>query len=160
MQSRAKLLGHPIHPMLVAFPIGLFAVSLVFDLVAMAGGPAQLGYAAFWCILGGAACGLLAAVFGLVDWLAIASGTRAKRVGLWHAIINVVVVALFAIAWLVRLGTSAHEPAWGPVGLEIAAVALLLVSGWLGGELVDRLGIGVDDGANANAPSSLRAKHA
>jgi len=160
MQSRAKLLGHPVHPMLVAFPIGLLAASLVFDLIAMAGGPTQLGFAAFWCIAGGVVFGLLAAVFGLVDWLGIEPGTRAKRVGLWHAIINVIVVGLFSISWLVRLGVTQHQPMWFPVALEIVAIVLLLISGWLGGELVDRLGIGIDDGAHPNARSSLRDKHA
>ena len=160
MQSHAKLLGHPIHPMLIAFPIGLLVVSLIFDLIAVGGGPPQLAFAAFWCILGGVAAGLLAAVFGLVDWLAVPAGTRAKRIGLWHAVFNVIVVGLFAVSWLVRIGKANHEPGWLPVALEIAGVALLLVSGWLGGELVDRLGVGVDDGANLDASNSLNARHA
>jgi uncharacterized membrane protein len=62
---------------------------------------------------------------------------------------------LFAIAWLVRLGTGGHHPTWLAVALEIVGVALMLASGWLGGELVDRLGVGVEEGAHVNAPSSL-----
>lgn len=155
MRTKARLLGHPIHPMLVAIPIGLFLLSLVFDLIVLGGGPAALGISSFWVIAAGVCGGLLAAVFGLVDWLGIPPRTRAKRIGLWHAGINVAVVGLFVVAWLVRLQTADRQPIWLAVGFEIAAVVLLLVAGWLGGELVDRLGVGVDEGANVNASSSL-----
>jgi uncharacterized membrane protein len=155
MRTKARLLGHPIHPMLVAIPIGLFLLSVVFDLVAMIGRSPLLGAASFWAILGGVCGGLLAAAFGLVDWIGIPPRTRAKRIGLWHAGINVVVVGLFAIAWLTRLGMPAHEPMGLALGLEIVAVALLMIAGWLGGELVDRLGVGVDDNAHVDATSSL-----
>lgn len=160
MRTKARLLGHPIHPMLVTIPIGLFLLSLVFDLIVMGGGPGALGASSFWAIAGGVCAGLLAAVLGLVDWFAIPSRTRAKRIGLWHAGTNVIVVVLFVVAWLLRLQTVDREPFWLAVAFEIAGVALLLVSGWLGGELVDRLGVGVDDGANVDAPSSLRRRAA
>ncbi len=159
MQTRTRFLGHPVRPMLIPFPIGLLAVSLIFDLVTLGGGSAQLGFAAFWCILGGVAVGLVAAVFGLIDWAAITPGTRAKRVGLFHAGANVVVISLFFISWITRTGRYDHAPTWAQAILEVIAVGVLLVAGWLGGELVDHLGIGVDDGANANATSSLRTRH-
>lgn len=155
MRTKARLLGHPIHPMLVTIPIGLFLLSLVFDLIVMGGGPAALGISSFWAIAAGVCGGLLAAVFGLVDWLGIPSRTRAKRIGLWHAGTNVTVVGLFVVAWLLRTRTVDHQPFWLAIAFEIVAVALLLVAGWLGGELVDRLGVGVDEGANVNATSSL-----
>lgn len=155
MRTKARILGHPIHPMLVTIPIGLFLLSLVFDLIVLGGGPAAFGLSSFWAIAAGVCAGLLAAVFGLIDWLGIPPRTRAKRIGLWHAGINVVVVGLFVVAWLIRTQTAGREPIWFAVAFEIAAVALLLVSGWLGGELVDRLGVGVDDGANVDASSSL-----
>jgi uncharacterized membrane protein len=96
----------------------------------------------------------LAACFGLVDWLAIPGGTRARRIGALHGIGNVAVVALFAISWLLRY-SAAGRPGAAAVVLSIAGVALALVTGWLGGELVDRLAVGVDDGAHLDAPSSL-----
>ena len=99
--------------------------------------------------------GLLAAVFGLRDWLAIPAGTRAKRVGLWHGGGNVVVVVLFALAWLVRRGQGGYDPTGVAFWLEVVAVLLALVTAWFGGELVERLGVGVDEGASLDAPSSL-----
>jgi uncharacterized membrane protein len=103
--------------------------------------------------------GLCAAVFGLVDWLAIPNGTRAKRIGLWHGGLNVLVVLLFAISWFIRKGGE-QIPSNGALVLSFAAVVIALVGGWLGGELVDRLGVGVDSGAHLNAPSSLSDKSA
>jgi uncharacterized membrane protein len=154
MNSKAKLLGHPIHQMLIVFPLGLLATSLVFDIVYKATGNPRWADIAFVMIACGIVGGLLAAVFGLVDWLAIPQGTRAKRVGAWHGIGNVVVVGVFAISWLLRYGATAYAGSV-PLVLSIVAVGVALVTGWLGGELVDRLGVGVDDGAHADAPSSL-----
>jgi uncharacterized membrane protein len=98
--------------------------------------------------------GLLAAVFGLLDWLGLKSGSRAHRIGMWHGVGNVVVVLLFAISWLMRRGDPG-QPSVGAFVLVLIAGCLGLVTAWLGGELVERLGIGVDEGAHPNAPSSL-----
>jgi uncharacterized membrane protein len=159
MDSKAKVFGHPVHPMLVAFPIGLFATSLVFDLVRLGGAGESFSVAAFYMIAAGIVTGLAAAVFGLVDWLAIPRGTRAKTVGAWHGVLNVVVVGLFLFSWAIRYGDPAEARAPAVV-LSALAVAVALVSGWLGGELVDRLGVGVDDGAHLDSPSSLSGKPA
>jgi uncharacterized membrane protein len=154
MNSRAKAVGHPVHPMLIVFPLGLLASALIFDLIALASGNSDWAVSAFYMMIAGAVGGLVAAVFGFVDWLAIPHKTRAKAIGAWHGLGNVVVVALFLIAWAMRF--SNREQAGGaPLVLMIVAVLLALVTGWLGGELVDRLGVGVDEGANLNAPSSL-----
>ena len=160
MQSRAKVLGHPIHPMLVPIPIGLFLISLIFDIIASGGGSVVLGTAAYWNILGGIVAGVLAGIIGLIDWRAIPKGTRAKRIGLLHAVGNVLVLGLFIVSWLTRLHRPHHAPTGLGLAFETIAVALLLVTGWLGGELVERLGIGVDDGANVDAPNSIRQKRA
>jgi len=101
--------------------------------------------------------GLLAAVFGAIDFWAIPRNTRAKALGWWHGVGNVVVVALFIVSWLVRRPAPENPPAI-TVALSIIAVILGAITGWLGGELVDRLGIGVDDGAHPNAPSSLHTE--
>lgn len=154
MESRAKLAGHPIHPMLIVFPLGLLITSLIFDIIYLASGDNRWTATAEYMIGAGVLGGLLAAVFGLVDWLGITRGTRAKRIGLWHGGANVVVVVLFIISWFLRLPDSAHPPT-AAIVLSFIAVGIGAVAGWLGVELVDRLGIGVDDGANPDAPSSL-----
>jgi uncharacterized membrane protein len=159
MESRAKLAGHPIHPMLIVFPLGLLATAVIFDIIGLATGNSQWHGISFWMIAAGIVGGLLSAVFGLVDWLAIPDGTRAKQIGLWHGLGNVVVTLLFAISWWLRRPEPANASGLA-IGLGIVAVLLALVTGWLGGELVDRLGVGVDDGANLNAPSSLSGRSA
>ena len=159
MESRAKLFGHPIHQMLIVFPLGLLATALVFDAVQLITGNGFWSGMSYWMIAAGVVSGLLAAPFGLIDWLAIPAGTRAKRIGILHGGGNVVVLLLFVLSWFSR-----RDLPTAPSGFEIAlsavAVLLALVTGWLGGELVDRLGVGVDDGAHLDAPSSLKTSNA
>lgn len=157
MKARARLFGHSIHQMLIVFPLGLLATSLVFDILHITTGSARFAEISFFMIISGIIGGLAAAVFGLVDWLAIPKGTRAKRIGALHGIGNVVVTGLFVVSWLLRYDTPT-APGTLAIVLSIAAVGLALVTGWLGGELVDRLGVGVDDDAHLDAPSSLRGR--
>src|SRR5215203_6456763 len=148
-------MGHPIHPILIPFPLGLLSTSVVFDVVYLLTGNGKWSEISFWMIAAGIIGGLAAAVFGLIDWLAIPDGTRAKQIGLWHGGGNVVVVALFAISAFLRWGTADHLPDTVALVLEVTAILLGTVTAWLGGELVDRLGVGVDRGANLDSPSSL-----
>jgi uncharacterized membrane protein len=154
MESRAKLLGHPIHQMLIVFPLGLLAMAVIFDLLAIALGNGYWSEIAYWMIAAGVVTGLLAAPFGTIDWFAIPSGTRAKRIGAVHGVGNVVVVLLFTVSWVMR-GGAPTAPGARALTLSFAAGALALFTGWLGGELVDRLAVGVDDGAHLDASSSL-----
>ena len=85
MESKAKLFGHPIHPMLIVFPLGLLATAVVFDAITLAQGNPRWTEMAYYMIAAGILTGLLAAVFGLIDYLAIPSGTRAKRIGAFQA---------------------------------------------------------------------------
>jgi uncharacterized membrane protein len=162
MESHAKLAGHAIHPTLIVFPLGLLATAVIFDLIYLFAGNAELVTFSYWAIAAGVVGGLLAALFGGWDWLHLPAGTRAKAIGLWHGGGNVVVVVLFIIAWLLRRG--ADDPEYRPDGLpfilEVIGVLLALVTGWLGGELVERLGVGVDTGAHLDAPSSLSGQPA
>jgi uncharacterized membrane protein len=160
MESKTKIFGHPIHPMLIVFPLGLFITSVVFDIIYLINGAAQLPPIAYYNILAGIVMGLLAAIFGFRDWTAIPAGTRAKSVGAAHGLGNVVVVALMAGSWLLRQNSADFVP--GTLGylLSFAGVGVGAISAWLGGELVDRLGVGVDRGANLNAPSSLSGEPA
>jgi uncharacterized membrane protein len=154
MESRAKLFGHPIHQMLIVFPLGLLATALLFDVIHLITGNGYWSEIAFWMIAAGVVSGLLAAPFGFIDWLAIPAGTRAKRVGALHGAGNVVVVLLYAASWLTRANLP-REPALLGYLLSFAGGGLALFTGWMGGELVDRLSVGVDDGAHVDAPSSL-----
>jgi uncharacterized membrane protein len=155
MESKVKLLGHPVHPILVDFPVALFTTAVLFDLVGLATGSSEFAAVSYWAMSIGLVVGLTAALFGLVDWLAIRGGTRAKRIGAWHGLGNVVVVGLFATSWFLRLNVAGYSPTALALGLSLAGIALALVTTWLGGELVFRLRIGVDENAGANAPSSL-----
>jgi uncharacterized membrane protein len=159
MESRVKLFGHAIHPVLIVFPLGLLATSFIFDIIHLLTGNGYWSDLAFWLIAAGVIGGLLAALFGLIDWLAIPAGTRAKGIGLWHGGGNVVVVLLFVVSWLLRL-PAPRNPGPLPFILSLLGVGLALVTSWLGGELVERLGVGVDAGANLDAPSSLSGQPA
>lgn len=154
MESRAKLFGHPIHQMLIVFPLGLLATSIFFDVIALGADIPGLSQASYYMIAAGIVTGLAAAVFGLIDYLAIPNGTRARRIGFLHGAGNLMVIVLFAGSWLLRWGHPG-DPGTLAVILAAAGAALGGITGWLGGELVDRLGVGVDDGANLDAPSSL-----
>lgn len=160
MESRAKFLGHPVHPMLIVLPLGLFIAAVVFDALYLWLDAPAFATVAYWNIAGGVIGGLLAAVFGVIDWLAIPAGTRAKRIGLLHGASNVVVVLIFATVWLMRGGAADYAPGMSLFLMEVGGLMLGSVAGWLGGELVDRLGVGVDDGAHLDAPSSLSGRPA
>jgi len=155
MESRIKLLGHPIHPMLIVLPLGLFSAAVLFDIVYLATGDDALAEVVFWNIGLGIVGGLLAAVFGAIDFLAIPKETRAKRLGLIHGIGNVIIVGLFLVSWFLRLPDHTYAPNLLPFVLGLVAVVLALGTAWLGGELVYRLRVGVDRNAGLNAPSSL-----
>lgn len=159
MESRVKVVGHPVHPMLIPFPLGLLSAAAVFDLLYVLTRSPRWAVVSFWMLTTGIATALLAAPFGLIDWIAVPSGTRAKRIGLLHGGGNGVVVFLAGLSWLLRRG-RADQPGWLAVLLSGAGVMLATVTGWLGGELVDRLGVGVDRGAHLDSPSSLSGRPA
>jgi uncharacterized membrane protein len=154
MESRAKIAGHPVHPMLIVFPLGLLATAVVFDVIYLVTNAPHWTEMAFYMIGAGIIGGIAAAVPGWIDWLAIPSGTRAKRIGLLHGVGNVLMLGLFILSWLLRREQIAAPPTEAIVA-ALGGATLAAITGWLGGELVDRLGVGVDDGAHLDAPSSL-----
>lgn len=153
MQARARLLGHPVHQMLIVFPLGLLATAVVFDVLYLFIGSPGLAIAAYWMLSAGIVGAVVAAPFGFIDWLGIPHGTRARRIGALHGGGNLVVSALFLASWLMREPQA--PPAFAALLPAFAGVLLALVTAWLGGELVARLGIGVHDDAGPDAPSSL-----
>jgi uncharacterized membrane protein len=160
MESKTKVLGHPLHPILIVFPLGLLASSLGFDIGYLTTRNPEFTVVSFWLISIGILGGFLAAVPGAIDWWVIPSQTRAKAIGLWHGGGNVVVLLLFIASWWLRSQFSGYRPSSTALALSCIAVVIALLTGWLGGELVDRLGVGVDEGAHLNAPNSLSGKPA
>jgi len=160
MESRFKVLGHPVHPMLVMFPLALLVTAVIFDFVDVVGGPRFLGEVAYWNITVGLIGGILAIAAGLVDLLAIPSRTRAKRIALTHGAVNTGMLLLFAGVWVVRMNADQRGAGGGLFAIELVAVAGAGMGAWLGGELVDRLGVGVDTEAGLNASNSLRSRSA
>jgi uncharacterized membrane protein len=156
MASPASVARHPIHPMLVVFPIGLWVFSLVSDLVYAFGGAAVWNDVAFYTMAGGIVGALLAAVPGFVDYLAL-RGPRVRRVAVTHMAMNLVVVALFGLNLWLRtwLGVDSNLP----LILSVVGVVLLGISGWLGGEMVYVHGVGVE-GAPESASRKDRARAA
>ena len=112
-------------------------------------------------IAAGIITGLLAAVPGLIDWVAIVpANTRAWYIGLYHGVGNVIIVLLFAVSWFLRKEPGSGFAMAGPPNTtalicSFLGLGLALVTGWLGGELIERLNIAVHEGANPDAPSSL-----
>lgn len=154
MESRVKFLGHPVHPMLIVFPLGLLATAVVFDIVYLIFDKPQWAVVAYYMIGAGVVGGLAAALFGWLDWLGIPAGTRAKRIGLWHGLGNVAVLVLFILSWVLRRDNPS-EPTTGAIVAGLSGVMLALITAWVGGELVYRLAVGVDAGAHLDSPSSL-----
>jgi uncharacterized membrane protein len=159
MESKAKIFGHPIHPILIVFPLGLLATSVIFDILYLLTNDAQLTVVAFYMIGAGIVGGAIAAIFGIIDWAAIPGRTRAKDVANLHGIGNVVVMILFAVSWLMRRDLPDAPPTTALV-LSFLGVLIAAFTGWMGGELVDRLAVGVDPGAHLNSPNSLSGRPA
>ena len=159
MKTRVEFLGHPIHQMMIVLPLGLLATAATFDLVSAGTRNRRMARAGYYMQSAGLLTALGAAVPGAIDWWDIPPDTRAKNIGLLHGLGNLLVTGLFGASWLLQRTI----PSWGTragVAISSSGAMLALVTGWLGGELVDRLGIGVHEGANVNAPSSLSSEAA
>jgi len=154
MESRARVLGHAVHPIMIVFPLGLLSTAVIFDIIYLIWGNPTMATVAYWMIAAGIIGGILAAPFGWIDWAVIPSGTRAKSVGAMHGLTNTLVLLLFVASWGMRYSQPDH-PEMAASILSFIGFAIAGLGGWLGGELVERLAIGVHDGAHANAPNSL-----
>jgi uncharacterized membrane protein len=140
VRTPANIAGHPIHPMLVPIPIGLWIFSFVCDLVFVFGSGAPVwSTVALYTMAGGIVGALAAAIFGFIDLLSLPPEPR--RTALVHMTINLIVVVLYLVNFWFRRDTPDHPG--GYVWLSLVAIALLVVSGWLGGKLVYILGVAV-----------------
>lgn len=156
MRGRARFAGHAVHPVLVVLPLGLFVTAVVFDALFFITDSWNFAVSGAYTTAAGVIGALLAGMFGWVDYYAIPARTRAKRIGLVHGLGNMLVLALFAVSWLLRLDRDTWEPGTVSFIFSVAGLVLAAITGWLGGELVERLGVGVDDDAGLDASSSLK----
>jgi uncharacterized membrane protein len=159
MAGKINLLGHPVHPIVIVYPLAFLTAAVVLDIAYWINGSTFLTAISFWCVVIGVLSGLFAAIFGFADWLGLPKNTRAKRIGLLHAGVMDVVIILFAISWWLR-HASPDAPSVTAIALEIIGILFGLVGGWLGGELVYRLSVGVDFDAHVNSPNSLSGRPA
>jgi len=144
MRSRAQIYSHPIHPMLVVFPLGLFFASWIFDLIGKATSNEQLWAASFYCMIVGLIGGFCAAIAGLIDWFTVVPPrSSGKNRGLIHAALNTLVMIAFLIL-TIRRSRASVEPGRFELVLMTLALIVLGISGWLGGTLSYRNQIGVD----------------
>jgi uncharacterized membrane protein len=149
MESKVKILGHPLHPLLVHLPVGLWVTSLIFDILALATGMPVWAGASFWMMVFGSGFALFAAIPGFLDYLFLDMTREAHRIATYHMLLNLTIVAIFIADILWRLSLFVRVPSIlyfvpvGPFILSIIAVLLLAVSGWLGGQLVFHHHLGV-----------------
>lgn len=140
MESRLRVAGHPIHPILMMFPLGLFATAVMFDIGNLLGGPDLLGEVAYWNICAALVGGVVAALAGLVDLMFIRNGTSAKRAAVTHGLVSFGVLLSFLVILLVRIGSTHRAAGAGLLAVELIALGAAVVGAWFGGELVNRLG--------------------
>jgi uncharacterized membrane protein len=140
-QTPASIGKHPAHPMLVVLPLGLWIAALAFDIIEAFTGNGLWRTLAFYNIAAGIIGALIAAVPGFIDYLSLEG--RARRIATYHMVLNLGAVALYAVNWYLR--TRVAPDSWWPLALSVVGVAGILVSGWLGGELVYAERVGVDE---------------
>lgn len=142
-ESRTKILGHPIHPMLIVFPIALIALGLLTDVVHLLADTERWADFAVWSYGLGIVTGAAAAAAGWNDWFGLPPGSRARKVGLSHAIANTIALALATISVLLRITNDNDVNALAFI-TGLLSFGVLNVGGWLGGELVYKLGVAVE----------------
>ncbi|HWP54971.1 MAG TPA: DUF2231 domain-containing protein, partial [Pyrinomonadaceae bacterium] len=139
MASKASIGGHPLHPILIPFPIGLLVFSVIADLVYLwRGNPVWQNYIAFYTLLGGIVGALVAAVPGLIDWATLTNPAVVK-IANWHARVNIITLVIFGASFYLRTSSGAQWitgfPSL-PIFLSLVGAIGLGIAGWLGGEMV------------------------
>ena len=144
MRTPASIRHHPVHPMLIVFPIGLWVFSLVCD-IAYHGGSHDAFWksAAFYSIAGGIVGAILAAIPGFIDYLSL-TNRNVKKTATTHMVINLLVVAIFVFNLGIRYNANASAEIFA-LALSLVGIGLMCVSGWLGGTMVYEHGVAVSD---------------
>lgn len=133
-------MGHSVHAALIVFPLVLLAVGVIFDFIRLMGGSSAFTQIAYLLMLSGMIGGAVAALFGWIDWMIILPGSRAKKIGLLHGVVNSVVLLFYAASLYVRSNDPSHPEIAATVFSTVGA-GFALIGGILGGELVDMLTI-------------------
>ena len=160
MASPASIMGHPIHPMLIPFPIALWVFSLVADLLYLWRGNMHWPLIAFYALLAGCLGAVVAAVFGFIDYLSI-TDKQVVKVANWHARFNVLALVLFAASWYLRTNRGSdmvNNSLTVPVALSVVGVIAVTISGWLGGELVFKHGVAVNPQRDTPPEEAAKAR--
>ena len=147
MKSKASIAGHPVHPMIIPFPLALWTTSFVVDLLFYFLRHPTLLIISKFMIGAGCLGAVAAAIPGIIDWLAIQNG-EVKKAANWHARLNIAALVVFAISFFLRLGSYSEivgRKLTIPFLLSLVGMILISISGWLGGELVFRYGVGQTD---------------
>ncbi|HYC97914.1 DUF2231 domain-containing protein [Brevundimonas sp.] len=143
-KTTAKIAGHPIHPMLIPFPIAFFVGAFAADVAYWQTGNAFFASGAAWLIGAGLVMAALAALAGLADFLG-SRAIRALRPAWLHLVGNVTAVLLELWNLILRLGDPAAAVVPMGLGLSLVVTLLLLFNGWMGWEMVYRGRVGVAD---------------
>ncbi len=154
MRSNATIAGHPVHPMLIPFPLALWVTSFVVDILFYFLRHSTLLVISKFLLAAGCLGALAAAIPGFIDWLAIKDG-EVKRAANWHARLNVIALIVFAASLFLRLGNYSQivgRKLTIPFLLSLLGIILISISGWLGGELVFRYGVGQTDANTSRRP--------
>ena len=144
MQSKASIAGHPVHPILIPFPLGLWVTSFAADVLFYFLRHPTLVVVSKFLLAAGCLGAVAAAIPGIIDWLTIKNG-EVRKVANWHARLNVIALIVFAISLFLRMNSYSHFVGHRltiPFLLSLLGVILIAISGWLGGELVFRHGVG------------------
>ncbi len=144
MRSTAQIKGHPLHPILIAFPVAFGVGAPALDLVGVLAGWPTVWTAGAYLAAATVVSGLVAGVPGFIDYLyTVPPNSSAKKRATWHMAVNLAALALVASGWAFR-DLETLRPGTGAIVLELAGLAAMTVGGWMGGTLVYRNQIGVD----------------
>jgi uncharacterized membrane protein len=138
MESRLRISGQAVQPVLVMFPLGLFAMAVLFDMGNVFGGPEILGVLAYWNIVAGLIGGLLAALAGAIDVMFVRNGTPAKRKGVLIGLANMGVLLLFTVILMLRMRTPDRVAGGGLLAVELLSLAAAVFGTWYGNGLANR----------------------
>ena len=144
VEKGARLLGHPVHPILTDFPIALWSTSLLGDVAAAWRGQMAYRQFAFWLLALGLIIAVAAIVVGLIDYAAIPQGHPAIKGATWHMWIMLTAATVYGCSLIAHAGrfASSRFAMWVGIGLSAVGLVLLTIGGWFGGEMVFRHGIG------------------